>query len=581
MSEIVDDLIEKYGIENVPSIMDNIKAFGFKYATYSGVTWGIDDVLVPSAKDNVIKVAKEKSDQIMDQYNSGFISEEERLRKNIEIWHGAKNEVEKLIPEALQKHGSVYDMVNSGARGSIGNITQMVGMKGLIQNTAGETIEFPILSCSKEGLSPLEYFITTHGSRKGLTDTALNTAKAGYLTRRLFDVAQDAIITEEDCGTKEGIKLRKENASGIEIPLSRNCKGRFLAEDVVNSKGEVLFKKGDFLTKENALIIDKEGIQEVVVRSPLVCKTHTGVCVKCYGADLGKHKIIDLGEAVGTVAAQAIGEPGTQLTMRTFHAGGTASVGGDITQGLPRVEEVFEKRKPKNPAVVSHVEGVITAVENSGADKKIVVLPEISDKSKIKTKGEVEYPVSPQRMILVKVGDKVQKGDLLTDGSADIDELFKYAGKEKAENYIIREISKLYELQGEAVSRKHIEVIVRQMFARRKIKDKGDTGLSVGDVVEMSELSAENRKAREAGKEEAKSEPVVMGITEVSLSRKSFLSAASFQHTTRVLINGSIRGNTDKLIGLKENVIIGRLIPAGTGFEGSPKNQLIKEIKQD
>lgn len=243
MSEIVDDLIEKYGIENVPSIMDNIKAFGFKYATYSGVTWGIDDVLVPSAKDNVIKVAKEKSDQIMDQYNSGFISEEERLRKNIEIWHGAKNEVEKLIPEALQKHGSVYDMVNSGARGSIGNITQMVGMKGLIQNTAGETIEFPILSCSKEGLSPLEYFITTHGSRKGLTDTALNTAKAGYLTRRLFDVAQDAIITEEDCGTKEGIKLRKENASGIEIPLSRNCKGRFLAEDVVNSKVKFCLRK--------------------------------------------------------------------------------------------------------------------------------------------------------------------------------------------------------------------------------------------------------------------------------------------------------------------------------------------------
>jgi DNA-directed RNA polymerase subunit beta' len=581
VSEIVDELIERYGIENVPAIMDSIKAFGFKYATYSGVTWGIDDVLIPEGKDNVIKIAKGKSDQITEQFNSGFISAEERLRKNIEIWHGAKNEVEKLIPDALQKHGSVYDMVNSGARGTIGNITQMVGMKGLIQNTAGETIEFPILSCSKEGLSPLEYFITTHGSRKGLTDTALNTAKAGYLTRRLFDVAQDAIITEEDCGSKDGIKLRKENASGIEIPLSRNCKGRFLAEDVVNSSGEILFKKGDFLSKENALIMDKEGIQEVIVRSPLTCKTPTGVCVKCYGADLGKHKIIDLGEAVGTVAAQAIGEPGTQLTMRTFHAGGTASVGGDITQGLPRVEEVFEKRKPKNPAVVSHVEGVVTAVETSGADKKIVVLPEISDKSKLKTKGEVEYPVSPQRMILVKVGDKVAKGEMLTDGSADIDELFKYAGKEKAENYIIREISKLYELQGEAVSRKHIEVIVRQMFARRKIKDEGDTALSVGEVVEMSELTFENKKARDAGKEEAKSEPVVMGITEVSLSRKSFLSAASFQHTTRVLINGSIRGNSDKLIGLKENVIIGRLIPAGTGFKGSPKEQMMRNIKRD
>ena len=581
MGVLIDDLIEKYGIENIPPIMDNIKAFGFEYATYSGVTWGIDDVLVPEGKNAVISAAKAKSDQIVDQYNSGFISEEERLRKNIEIWHGAKNEIEKLIPGTLEKHGSVYDMINSGARGSVGNITQMVGMKGLIQNTAGNTIEFPIISCSKEGLSPLEYFITTHGSRKGLTDTALNTAKAGYLTRRLFDVAQDAIITEEDCGSKEGIKLNKDNASGIEIPLSRNCKGRFLAEDVVNASGKVLFTKGDFLTKENALIIDKEGIQEVVVRSPLICKTPTGVCVKCYGADLGKHKIIDLGEAVGTVAAQAIGEPGTQLTMRTFHAGGTASVGGDITQGLPRVEEVFEKRKPKNPAVISHVDGVVVKVENTGADKKIVVLPEISDKSKLKTKGEIEYPVSIQRMIMVKVGDRVVKGEMFTDGSADIDELFKYAGKEKAENYIIREINKLYELQGEAVSRKHIEVIVRQMFGRRKIKEKGSTGLSVGDVVEASEFSAENKIARTAGLEEAKSEPVVMGITEVSLSRKSFLSAASFQHTTKVLINGAIRGNTDKLIGLKENVIIGRLIPAGTGFVGSPKQKMIEKIQSE
>ncbi len=580
MASIVDDLIEKYGIESIPHIMDNIKSFGFKYATYSGVTWGIDDVTVPEGKDAVIKKAKAQSDQIVDQYNNGLISEDERLQKNIEIWHGAKNEVEKLMPGTLDKNGSVYDMVNSGARGSLSQITQMAGMKGLIQNTAGNTIEFPILSCSKEGLSPLEYFITTHGSRKGLTDTALNTAKAGYLTRRLFDVAQDAIITEEDCGTKDGIKITKENASGIEVDLSKSCRGRFLAEDIMTKDGKVLFKKGELLTKENGLAVDREGITEVIVRSPLICKTSTGICVKCYGTDLGKHKVIDIGEAVGTVAAQAIGEPGTQLTMRTFHAGGTASVGGDITQGLPRVEEVFEKRKPKNPAVISHVEGVITQIENSGADKKIVILPEISDKSKLKTKGEVEYPVSPQRMILVKVGDKVLKGEMLTDGSLDIDELFKYSGKEKTESYIIREISKLYELQGEAVSRKHIEVIVRQMFSRRKIKDVGTTSLSVGDVVEIAELTFENAKARDLGGEEAKSDPVVMGITEVSLSRKSFLSAASFQHTTRVLINGAIRGNTDKLIGLKENVIIGRLIPAGSGFEGSPKWKMIQDMQK-
>ena len=581
MGALVDALIEKYGIENVPHIMDEIKAFGFEYATLSGTTWGIDDVVIPENKNEIIAKAKAKSDEIMTQYNNGLISEEERLRKNIEIWHGAKNEVEKLIPETLQKHGSVFDMVNSGARGSIGNITQMVGMKGLIQNTAGETIEFPILSCSKEGLSPLEYFITTHGSRKGLTDTALNTAKAGYLTRRLFDVAQDAIVTEEDCGTKEGIRVHKETASGIEIPLSRNCRGRFLAEDVTNSSGKVIFKKGHFLSKNEALVLDKEGIQEVVVRSPLVCKTAQGVCVKCYGADLGKHKIIEIGEAVGTVAAQAIGEPGTQLTMRTFHAGGTASVGGDITQGLPRVEEVFEKRKPKNPAVISHVDGVVTAVQTTGADKKIVIMPEISDKSKSKTKSEVEYPVTPNRMILVKVGDNVSRGDMVTDGSCDIDELFRFAGKEKTENYIIREIIKLYELQGETVSRKHIELIVRQMFSRRKVKDQGGTNLSVGDVVSVSELEAENRKAKDAGKDEAKSDPIVMGITEVSLSRKSFLSAASFQHTTRVLINAAVRGNTDRLIGLKENVIIGRLIPAGTGFDGSPKEGMVKGEKKE
>ncbi len=574
MGVLVDDLIEKYGVENIPPILDKIKKFGFKYATYSGITWGIDDVKIPEGKNEVIKSAKAKSDEVMEQYNMGLLSSEERLRKNTEIWHGAKSDVEKLIPDTLDPNGSVSDMLRSGARGSVSQLTQMAGMKGLITNTAGETIEFPILSCSKEGLTPLEYFITTHGSRKGLADTALNTAKAGYLTRRLFDVAQDAIITEEDCGTKEFITISKINSAGIEVSLAKNINGRFLAEDVLSSTGEVLLKKGNLVSKNEAKDLETKGVNEVSVFSPLTCKAPRGVCVKCYGTDLGKHKIVDIGEAVGTVAAQAIGEPGTQLTMRTFHAGGTASVGGDITSGLPRVEEVFENRKPKNPALISHVDGVISDIIKDGSDKVIVVLPD--EGSKLKEK--VEYTVNAARMVIVKKGDQVKKGELLTDGSADIDELFKYAGKEAAQNYIIREISKPYELQGETVARKHIEVIVKQMFSRRKIKDIGDTTLSKGDVVELSELAQANDVVREKGGEEAKVENVLMGITEVSLSRKSFLSAASFQHTTRVLIASAIRGVNDKLVGLKENVIIGRLIPAGTGFVGSEKHKMIQEM---
>ena len=581
MSGILDDMITRYGIEAIPAIMDNIKAFGFHYTTRSGVTWGIDEVVIPKEKYEVISRAKGKVEVIVGQFNEGLISEEERFRKCIEIWHAAKNEIEKLIPGTLDPKGSLYDMVNSGARGSVAQITQMGGMKGLIQNTAGETNEFPILSSTKEGLTPIEYFITTHGSRKGLTDTALNTAKAGYLTRRLFDVAQDVITTEDDCGTKDGIKIVKEGASGIEIPLSKNVRGRYLAEDVV-AGGKTIAEKGDFVTKELAIAIDKSGVSEAIVRSPLSCKTVQGICVKCYGSDLGNSKPIAMGEAVGTVAAQAIGEPGTQLTMRTFHAGGTASVGGDITQGLPRVEEVFEKRKPKSPAVVSFVDGTVIEVRNTPGEKMIVIMPEVGDKTKGKTvHGAIEYPVAHARMILVKNGTNVKRGDILTDGSADLDELFVYAGKEKTELYIIKEISKLYELQGENVARKHIEVIVRQMFNRRKVVDQGDTQFSAGDTVELAELLESNKRARAKDQKEAKANSLIMGITEVSLSRRSFLSAASFQHTTRVLINGALRSHKDLLVGLKENVIIGNLIPAGTGFPGSVKEKMITDAMTD
>ncbi len=574
---MVDDLIEKYGIENVPAIIDKIKTFGFKYATHSGVTWGIDDIIIPDGKKDIVEKAKGKIDNIVDHFNTGLISKEERLRQTIEVWHGAKDDVEKLMPATLPKNGPVADMVLSGARGSMGNITQMAGMKGLITNTAGETIEFPIISCSKEGLTPLEYFITTHGARKGLTDTALNTAKSGYLTRKMFVVAQDTIITEEDCGTKEGVIIDKFAISGIEVPIAKHIKGRFLSEDVKTKDGEVLFKKGALLSKNEAQKIENSGVTSVSVRSPLSCKTSNGICVKCYGIDLGKNKVVELGEAVGTVAGQAIGEPGTQLTMRTFHAGGTASVGGDIVSGLPRVEELFEKRKPKNPAVVASVSGTISEVKVTDKEKLIAVTPVLEDRTK--SKDRIEYSVSLNRTLFVKVGDEIKKGDIITDGSADIDELFKYAGRDKTIDYIIHEINKPYELQGENVSRKHIETVVRQMFSRKKITNPGDTVFIDGDIVEATYLIEENTRIKAEGKEEAKAVPIVMGITEVSLSRKSFLAAASFQHTTRMLIGSAIRGTADPLSGLMENVILGRLIPAGTGFKGSNKAKLIEELR--
>ena len=577
MSGIVEGLIIKYGIENIPAIMDKIKAFGFKYATYSGVTWGIDDVVVPEGKWAVIEKAKKRSDEVNEEFNDGLLSEEERIRKNIQIWHEAKNEVERLIPDTLNPVGSVFDLWKSGARGSLSQITQMVGMKGLIANTAGETIEFPILSSMKEGLTPIEYFITTHGSRKGLTDTALNTAKAGYLTRRLFDVAQDAIVGEEDCGTKDFVTITNKSLTGIEVLIGKAIRGRVVAEDV-SAAGKILFKKGHLLSKADAAAVEKSGVNAVKVRSPLTCKSNFGVCAFCYGFDLGKDKLVDIGEAVGTVAAQAIGEPGTQLTMRTFHAGGTASVGGDITQGLPRVEELFEKRSPKNPAIISKGDGLVAEIKDIGREKIIVMIPEVADKKG--KKENIEYTALAGRTPLVKTGDSVKAGDFLTDGSADIDELFKYTGKERTENYIIEEVSKPYELQGETVARKHIELIVRQMFSRRKVKDPGGTGFATHDIVGSDELAEENKKTKEKDLPEAKTEHVVMGITEVSLSRRSFLSAASFQHTTKVLIASAVRGAVDRLRGLKENVIIGRLIPAGTGFLGSPKNKMIK-ILQD
>jgi len=577
LGNIVDDMMVKYGMDAVVPILDAVKSFGFRYATLSGTTWGIDDIIVPEGKKDIISKAKALSDQTSSQFEDGLLTEDERIRKHIEIWQKAKGDVEKLMPASLDKNGSVYDMITSGARGSYKQIVQMAGMKGLISSVSG-TVEFPIISNSKEGLTPIEYFITTHGSRKGLSDTALNTAKAGYLTRKLFVVAQDVVVSEDDCGTKDSIVIKNQTASGVGIALSKNIRGRILAEDIADEKGKKLFEKGHLVSKTDAHIIEEAGVTSVRVRSPLSCKTARGVCAQCYGIDLGKNALVALGEAVGTVAAQAIGEPGTQLTMRTFHAGGTAAVGGDITAGLPRVEEIFEKRRPKNPAIVASVDGVISDVKDLGKEKLIKILPEIEDKAKGKKASEVEYTFTFRRTVLVKVGDRVKKGDLLTDGSADIDEVFEFGGEERAKEYVISEVGKIYELQGETVSRKHIELIVKQMFSRRRVKESGDTNLTEGMVVDETQLGEENAEAKADGMLTAKAEKVVMGITETSLSRKSFLSAASFQHTTRVLISNSVRGAEDDLKGLMENVIIGRLVPAGSGFPGSPKKAMVDAI---
>ena len=580
LKKIIDDLIVQHGPNKIAPIMDKIKNFGFKYATLSGITWGIDDIQVPKGKGDVIKKAKSKSLEITDQFNEGLLIEEERITKNVEIWQGAKGELEKLIPGTLDSNGSVYDMWKSGARGSLGQLVQMAGMKGMIQNTMGDTIEFPVINSSKEGLTPIEYFITTHGSRKGLTDTALNTAKAGYLTRRLFDVAQDIIIKEEDCGTKESIVISKNFGKDTGSSITKNIRGRILAEDVTDKDGKVVYKKGTLLTKIDAQIIDKLEIESVAVRSPLVCKTLHGICSKCYGMDLGRSALVDVGEAVGTIAAQAIGEPGTQLTMRTFHSGGAASAGGDITQGLPRVEEIFEKRRPKNPAIIATVNGTVSSVKDFGKEKIITVIPDLEDKGKSKKSGEIEYVFNPKRIAFVKQGDKITKGQLLTDGSADIDEIFEFAGKDKAIEYIITEVSKPYELQGAAVARKHIEIIVKQMFSKKVVSDPGSSDFCIGDVIDELDLKLENEELKEKKGEPLQAKLLVMGITESSLSRRSFLSAASFQHTVRILINAAIKGTKDNLVGLKENVIIGRIIPAGTGFVGSKKFEMIEEVQK-
>ncbi len=563
IKKIVANVINQYGIDATPAMLDRIKDFANRYVTKSGTTHGMDEARVPEEKQSFIEAGLKKVELINQQFTDGLISDQERYRMTIDSWEDTKREIIGLLERDLPKNTCMSDMMISGSRGDMNSYSQVAGMKGIIVNAAGKMLDFPILSCYKEGFTPLEYFINTTTARKGLTDTALNTAKAGYLTRRLHDVAQDIVIREEDCGTKEGIFVTAENIDGMERSLADNLKGRVLLKDTQNVAKSVTYKSNTLITKTLLAEIIESGVVEAYVRSPLTCSSVHGICRMCYGMDLGRNDLVKMGEAVGTIASQAIGEPGTQLTLRTFHSGGVT--GRDITQGLPRVEELFERRSPKVPAVVAESAGMIADVKKVDGRFiiELVADNESSNKGGSKTK---EYLVDARRVPLVKKGQQVALGDLLTDGAADPMEIFKVAGEKSAESYIINEIAKVYELHGTAVDRKHLELIVRQMFSRRKITEPGESLFTTGEVIENIALLEENQQLATDNKITAKADTVLMGISEVALSTTSWLSAASFQHTNRVLINAAIQGRSDILRGLKENVIIGGLIPAGTGF---------------
>ncbi len=564
---MVEQLIATYETDQVADILDRIKTFGFKYASRSGITWGMDDVVVPPAKKDIIIASRLEAKALEEKYEEGLLSRDEKYRLTIKLWTTALGQVEKSLMEGLGVEGSVAHILQSGARGSIRQISQMSGMKGLIVNPNGRLIEFPIVPSYKEGLSPLEYFITTHGSRKTLTDTALNTAKAGYLTRRLVYVAEDVITREEDCGDTEGKLVSVAQNTGFDRSLAKLIRGRILAQDLIASDGRKLFPRGHLITTKDVEEAEKAGITEARVRTLLTCQAKNGVCCQCYGLDLGRGSLVKMGEPVGIVAAQAIGEPGTQLTMRTKHSGGV-DVGGDIVGGLPRVEEIFERRTPKNAALISTVNGAVTDIKMDKKELIITILVDGAKKSGSGSKGAtVEFKAPLIREAIVKEGDDIVTGQLLTDGPVDLQELFRYAGKEVTEEFIINEINKIYELRGASISRKHIEVIVRQMFSRRKVKQIGDTQFDVNDVVEVADLLEANETVKQAGGQPALVETMLLGISEISLTTSSFISAVSFAQSTKILIKTAIRGGLDRLRGLKENVIVGRLIPAGTGLK--------------
>jgi DNA-directed RNA polymerase subunit beta' len=566
LENLIALIASSYKTEETQETLDKIKDLGFEYSTCSGISWGMDDLIVPPEKPKIMEEAEKEVEQIKGHFKKGLLSKEEETAKIIEVWTRAKSEIEKLVPKTLPVGGSVYSIVEAGARGSWSQPVQMTGMKGLVINPMGQIIELPVKNSYKEGFDVLEYFISTHGARKGTADTALRTAAAGYLTRRLVDVAHEVVITEEDCKDQEGIEIFRADAEEIGQNFLFKIVGRVNLENI---RG--ICKKGEIIDWDKAEKIIEKGIDRVRVRSPLSCKSARGICQKCYGWDLGQNCLIKLGEAVGIVAAQAIGEPGTQLTLKTFHTGGVAG-GGDITFGLPRVQEIFEIRSPGGKAEISQVEGKVLEV----TPERIVKIKSKAQNPKAKI---VEYKIPERAAIWVKPADTVKKGQPLCEGSLDLKELFQLTSESPTQRYIVKEIQKIYVSQGVAIHDKHVEVICRQMFSRLRIKDPGDSLFSTGEIVEKARFLEENARLKKEKKKPSKGVAILLGISRVALTTDSFLSASSFQETSRVLIRAAIVGKEDKLRGLKENVIIGKLIPAGTGFEYGKEKTSKKQEK--
>ena len=557
LGKIIDKCFRKHGNTVTAMMLDHIKSLGFKFSTRGAMTISVSDMKIPATKPKLISEAEEKVDKYKKAYRRGLISDEERYDNVIKTWQETTSKVTDALMDNLGRLNNVYIMAHSGARGSKNQIRQLAGMRGLMANATGHTVEIPITSNFREGLSVLEYFISTTGARKGLADTALRTADSGYLTRRLVDVSQDVIVREDDCGTLEGtiVSAFKDGNELIE-PLYDRIAGRYAIEDIIEDKtGNVLVKAGDIIREDDAEEIINLGIDKVKIRTVLNCNTHHGVCSKCYGKNLANGKSVNVGEAVGIIAAQSIGEPGTQLTMRTFHTGGVA--GADITQGLPRVEELFEARKPKGLAIISEIDGVVS-IKDTKKKREVTVTSQDGDTR--------TYQITYGSRIKVKEGQIINAGDEITEGSVNPHDILKIKGPEGVENYVIKEVQRVYRLQGVDINDKHIEVIVRQMLSKIKIEDPGDTSLLPGGLVSIYDFEDENKKVENEGDKPASGKRVLLGITKASLATESFLSAASFQETTRVLTEAAIKGKEDKLLGLKENVIIGKLIPAGTGM---------------
>lgn len=558
LGDVIAEVFKRFKISETSKMLDRMKDLGFEYSTKAGMTVGISDIVVLAEKQEILEEAQGKVENILKQFRRGLITDDERYDRVISIWSQAKDTIQEKLMASLSNRNPIFMMSDSGARGNASNFTQLAGMRGLMANPAGRIIELPIRSSFREGLTVLEYFISTHGARKGLADTALKTADSGYLTRRLVDVAQDVIIREADCGTDRGLTVSALMA-GTELiePLFDRLVGRMAFFEVRHPEtNELIVEKDQLITEDMAKEIVEAGIEEVTIRSAFTCNTKYGVCQKCYGRNLATGSDVEVGEAVGIIAAQSIGEPGTQLTMRTFHTGGVA--GDDITQGLPRIQELFEARNPKGQSVITEVHGTVEEMKESKDGQEVVVQGEVEKRT---------YTVPFNARMKVSVGDEVFAGQELTEGSIDPKDLLRIQGVEGVQNYLLREVQRVYRLQGVEIGDKHVEVMVRQMLRKIRVVDSGDTDVLPGSLLDLHQFREANHEVLLDGGQPATGKPVLLGITKASLETDSFLSAASFQETTRVLTDAAIKGKRDELLGLKENVIIGKLVPAGTGMQ--------------